>query len=354
MINHAINILVIFTVLNIHLSSSQQNNLTTFQSDEFYDLNISLNGRVKSLDQITLESPYYRDTVFYNFDSSGLALSIIKSGSFLNLKSVYSLKNGKIISEKNYANKILKTGKTLDYDEHGRLITIKEFSYRSNDESNPDTPNYIETFQYNTSGLKTVRTMDNISSNVFHKWIYTYDKNGNKIEEGSCDDYKGIKNPSNCNYKPLQGFKYNEKGQLIMDFLIGEWHPENSATYYTYDENGNQIEAKGFYIKNDTTLACIYAYQYNKSGMRIREEEKFGNFRLVRFDHYKITETCYDSLLNITQEKYLTATNTTLKLTRYIYKYDSFGNWIEKVKYEGTNESDLVKLVIDKRVIEYF
>lgn len=352
--NHNFILLVVFTLLFAHTSFSQDSNLTTFQSNEFSDLNLSLNGRVKSLIQITCETPSTCDTVFYIFNSCGLPEGIIKTTSFLNLKSVYTCKNGKIVSEENYVNNNLKTEKKLDYDELGRLIEIKYYSKKSNSEVNPDKSYYIETFQHNTSGLLTVHTMDNISSNVFKKWIFTYDNMGNKIEEGSCEDYKGINKPNNCNYKPLQGYKYNDKGQLIMDFLIGEWHPENRATYYKFDEIGNEIEAKGYYIKKDTTLAYIYTYQYNKHGMRIRENEEFGNYRWLGFDHYKITETCYDSLLNITQEKFITASNNTLKIIRYVYSYDRFGNWTEKEKFEGTNESDLAKITTERRLIEYF
>lgn len=350
--SHRFALLVIFTFLYTFDSFSQKIDSTTFTSDQFHDLKICLAGKVKSLVQISFEIPSECDTVVYNFNFSGIPTKIYKSGSIL--KSVYSFNDGKIISESNYVKNELKTEKKLNYDELGRLIEIKYYKNRPNLESTPNELYYKETFKYNTSGLITSHTIDNISSNVYHKWIYTYNTKGNKIEDGSCEDYKGIEKSNDCKYKPLEGYKYNEKGQLLMDFLIGEWHPESKATYYRYDKSGNKVEAKGYRIKNDTTLDYIYTYQYNKSGMIVREEEKFGNYRFIGFDNYKITETSYDSFQNITQKKFITDSNITLKIIKYVYSYDTFGNWFEKTKYEGTNENDLSKVMTIKQIIEYF
>lgn len=350
---------LIFTLAGYSVGFAQQNMITSYQNKLKTELSISLSGRVKFL----RESSYYTnsnssDTISYFFNNQGSPTQIIKTDrAFFNLgsgKKIYDFENGNLISEKYYENNTLLFGTNLKYDNMGRLLESTKYSNNKNLKRKAGKPNFIETYQYNSLGQLTAYTMDNISGEVFHKWVYKYDNNGNKIEEGSCENYKGINNPADCNYKALHGYEYNDKNQLTKKFDIGKWSPNNTDTYYQYDALGNEIEAKGYYITDVTVLGFHYVYQYDEYGNKIMEEQKAGHYRSIGGDNYKYTRTQYDKYQNITQQEYLTSQNKLLKIVRYIYSYDSVGNWIKKEKLEGKTEQELSKVEVDDRTIEYF
>ena len=69
--------------------------------------------------------------------------------------------------------------------------------------------------------------------------------------------------------------------------------------------------------------------------------------------HYSTLITTYDKNKNITQEEYI-VNNETVNITRYVYTYDSWGNWIKREKHIGENEENLFKTLVEERVIEYY
>ena len=118
--------------------------------------------------------------------------------------------------------------------------------------------------------------------------------------------------------------------------------------------SGNEIEAKGYYINKDTVLGYHYVYQYNKTGQQIKEEVKVGDYSSIDFVKYRTHITSFDNYDNIIQQGYYMVDNQVVKLIRYAYSYDSYGNWTKKEKFEGKNEQDLSIVAIDERVIEYY
>lgn len=350
---------LVFTLVGYSVGFAQQNITTSYQNKLKTELSISLSGRVQLLRQSTY---YYNsnssDTIVYFFNNQGSPNKIIKTGRALfnpgSGNKIFDFENGNLISEKYYENNTLLFGTDLMYDNKGRLIESSKFSNNKNLKRKAGKPNFIETYQYNNLGQLRAYTMDNISGEVFHKWVYKYDKNGNKIEEGSCENYKGINNPTFCNYKALHGYEYNDKNQLTKKFDIGKWSPHNTETYYQYDEHGNEIEAKGYYITNVTVLGYHFVYQYDEYGNRIREEEKYGNNSQINFDKYKYLIMQYDTNRNLVQKEYYASDDKQIKVIHFIYTYDIFENWIKREKYEGKTEFELSKIQVDDRVIEYF
>jgi hypothetical protein len=350
---------LIFTLAGYSMGFAQQNMITSYQNRLKTELNISLSGRVKFLRQ----SSYYTnsnssDTISYIFNNQGSPTQIIKNDRALfnpgSGKKIYDFENGNLISEKYYENNTLLFGTNLKYDNMGRLLESSKYSNNENLKRKAGKPFFIETYQYNNQGQQTVYTMDNISGEIFHKWVYKYDTNGNKIEEGSCENYKGINNPADCNYKALHGYEYNDKSQLTKKFDIGKWSPNNTDTYYQYDEHGNEIEVKGYYITNVKVLGYHFVYQYDEYGNRIREEEKSGNYSRIDFDKYKYLIMRYDINRNLVQKEYYAPDDKQIKVIRFNYTYDNFGNWIKREKYEGKTEFELSKIEVDDRDIEYF
>lgn len=207
-----------------------------------------------------------------------------------------------------------------------------------------------EEYQYDTLGHLVAKIWDNNS----RKDIYIYDALGNKIEEGECENYKGTK----CEYAPSKGFVYDENNRKIKTFSIGDWKPHNTDTYCQYDEHGREIEVKGYYIynKKDTVIGYHWTYEYNEKGKEIKVDYIKGKSAnsLYYSLNYKILCTEYDSYDNISQQIFYNSDNQIVKIIRYVYSYDSFGNWVKREKYEGQNEEDLSVIIIVEREIEYY
>jgi len=354
-----LKLFLVMTYMDFSLCYAQQILITSYQNKVNTELNLSLFGKVKYFKQFSnYPNTNSLDTITYIFNNQGLPVKIVKTRRALFYpgigEKIYDFENGNLISEKYFENNTLLFGKNLKYDNRGNLIESSKYSNNKNLKRKAGKPVFIKTYQYDSLGLLTAYTMDNISGKIFHKWVYKYDNNGNKIEEGSCENYKGIKFPIECNYKALLGYEYDAKNQLIKKFGIAKWLPHNTDTYYQYNENGNVIEAKGYYITNVTVLGYHYIYQYDEYGNRIREEEKTGNYLKIGFDNYKYLIMRYDMHQNLVQKEYYNANNIQIKVIRFNYSYDEFGNWIKREKYEGKTEFELLKTEVDVRTIEYF
>jgi len=359
MIHWISTILFAFLFVGNNIKFAQQNKTTSYNSKENSEINILLEGRVKSLVQYSyLTNTNFRDTISYIFDSKGFPEIIVTTNrTILNIgagKTVYNFESGKLRSKKYYENNNLLTETVLKYDTLNRLTESRDYSTQNTSSYKYKKSSFIEIYQYNSIGQQTAYTMNNISNKIYHKWVYIYDINGNKIEEGTCENYKGIKDHSNCKYKPLHGYKYNYKNQLVKKFDCGKWSPNNTEIYYQYDEHGNVIDVKGLYITSDKVLGYHYVYQYDESGNKIKEEELTGNYLSIDFDKYKYLIMRYDVYQNIIQQEYYTSDNKQVRVNRYLYLYDSFGNWIKREKYVGKTQNDLSIISVDERTIEYY
>lgn len=300
-----------------------------------------------------------------------------------NLISEISTRNGKVINEAIYKydlnnNLIFKAENlssvimidSLEYDNYNNLIkkrtyrhayTFKKSDFKKikgqyvlkkNKKLIFESKLYdSEEYQYDAFNHLISKTW----SNNRIKDIYIYDTLGNKIEEGYCENYKG----SECKYTPSQGFVYDENNRKIKTFSIGDWKPHNTDTYYQYDEHGRLIEVKGYYIynKKDTVIGYHWIYEYDELGQQIKEELLVGSpyylSSLVN-TNYNILITTYDNYKNITQQEYYTVDNQIGYVIRYIYTYDSYGNWIKKEEYRGKNKNELLNTNIKERKLEYY
>ncbi len=300
-----------------------------------------------------------------------------------NLISEISSRNGKVLNETVYKydlnnNLIVKTEDlssvimidSLEYDKNNNLI--KECTYRyalkksyfkkikgqyilkKNKKFILDSTLYnSEVYEYDSFNHLISKTW----SNNRIKNIYIYDTLGNKIEEGRCENYKG----DVCEYSPSKGFVYDKNNRIIKTFIIGNWKPNNSDTYYQYDEHGREIEVKGFdiYYKKDTVIGYHWIYEYDEHGQQVKKESlKGGSFSFYHSDmvkiNYKKLITTYDNFKNITKQEYYSATNKIRYVICYIYTYDSYGNWIKVEEFSGKNEDELVKTNIKERKLEYY
>jgi len=344
---------IVFSLLLYNFCIAQQPTKTSFECNSDKNLSISLNGRVKAIQAFTCYTFNNQcDTISYTFLNNGIPTKIVKKSNAVifngNAETVFDFDNGNLISIKYIENFNLLTEKRLKYDGQGRLLEKNSISIETK------KPHFIETFQYNSLGKLIAYTMDNINSKIFHKTIYTYDTNSNKIEEGTCSNYKGIRRSKKCKYRPLYGYTYNDKNQLTKEFYIGNWS-SNTETHYQYDEYGNQIDIKGYDIKAiDTVLRYHFVNEYDEYDNVIVNEQKVGNPKKIDNHYYKYTKMSYDVFQNLIRKEYVTEQNKLLKIIHFSYTYDSDGNWVKREKYEGNAEQELKKEEVITRIIEYY
>ena len=136
---------------------------------------------------------------------------------------------------------------------------------------------------------------------------YKYDTKGNLIQ----DTYYGYESGDGF----LNNYKYNDKGWVTEVITDGE--PSSPPRQYEYDKEGNKI------------TEIYHGYESGKS-------------------KYK-----YDERGNIVEHEWISGDatlNNQGEVTTYKYEFDSKGNWISKIEYNGKNELQ----IITERTIEYY
>ncbi|MBQ9607953.1 MAG: hypothetical protein IJV15_00750 [Lachnospiraceae bacterium] len=158
------------------------------------------------------------------------------------------------------------------------------------------------------------------------KTIYTYDDNGNLIEEKSYNSSLGDRWFQKWNYF------YDEKGRIIKELFYNQYVPEEfedlswyQIETYKYDSNGNLVE----YYHSDEGASGTTFYEYDNNGKLIKATDSslVGYCTIYEYDaNGKISvETSNDKNGNLSHKA--------------TYQYDSNGTLVEKVEdYENTND----------------
>jgi len=336
--------LLIALLFTTSLSCFSQEQITTYQHNEHSFLNITLNGKVKFLKQVSYspdrlcDTIQYRrirsgeitlgcfnDTILYSFDQNLFPENVrkieTKIFSFLNKECyeyIYNFSNGNLISETTLKN--------------GKFSYLSIYKYDQN--------NNLTSKRTSRPVLLTDSLEYDLNNNLIRKTTFHY-------ETG----FKGgLKKPT---IQTVKDFQY-ENNRLLESYSITKSQQRNTYTHCRYDKQGRKVDVKNFSIDNDTVLESHYVYEYFENGQLIKEEEKIGNNWQIDFENYKILITKYDENRNIIEQKYYISDNKPLKVIRYDYFYDSFNNWIKREKFEGNNENDLFITNIEERFIEYY
>ncbi len=391
----SLKLILLFQLVIFHCLS-QNNKRTIYEYDKTSNLNLSLKGQVKYLKEVSeyMLSKNNKE-IEYFFDKNGLPTKIIKKSLALDITSqelrdekiVFEFENGKLtsklnkiragldgytytfdnkgnrIQEKFYVQNRLVSEELYEYDDRSRLIKSTDYVYGYLRDYIEETPqnkskyiSVIETFGYDGEDNVVLETMNNIKGNIYKKKIYKYDSMGNMVEEGKCENYSGIDSKIECNYSPLLGWEYNENNQSIREFQLAKFSPHNTDTYYKYDEQGNEIEALGYYIypEKEPVIGYLFNYEYNDSGRKTKDIEVVGKYRKLGFERYKTEIIKFDKYQNIVLKEFITSDDKIIKVLHYIYLYDSKGNWTEQIKEEGKTEGELKVTETKKRNIEYY
>lgn len=374
---------------------SQERAKTVYFYDETSKLNLNLNGQVKYLSEITDNKKNdNNEEIEFFFDKNGkptkiteLSLGLdVMARELRNENTVFTFDDGKLISELNqidggldgytykfdskdnliqkryYVKNRVVSEELYEYDELERKTKFIEYVFgyfRDYSEEMPtiksDFIQDFKTYEYDKLGNLITENTHTNKGEIYEKDIYTYDENGNKIEEGSCKPYVDRNSKENkCHYRPIYGWNYNDKNQMVKSFQLADFSPHNTDTYYNYDRKGRKIESKGFYIDKDTVLGYHFRYDYDNFGNKIKDEEVFGRYRRLGFERYKTERFEYDKFENLTIKEFIKEDGERIKVIKYKYIYDDKGNWIERKKFEGKTSTELELSEIKTREIEYY
>ncbi len=384
---------------------SQEQTVVKVKNIDYENMDIVLNGKVKSVMIIThggnyscdTIKPYFDytifegfipgvcwvvqckvDTLIYNFDSNLVISQIIKN-NFLVIKenvgkierTEYNFTNGLIQSQKTTINGKKDHLILYRYDSHCNLIKKTRFyrNYKSIEYSQYDErDNLIEKKEYlqhkNDLYWPRLRSQekykyDSSSHLIEKKWaghrvdIFKYDTLGNKIEEGY---YSKFTEKSSI-YYPSKGFEYDSNNNLIKSFYLRDVMPYKTDCYYIYDNQQRIIENKGLKIGNDTVVDYHYIFAYNENGKLIKKEALIGrgfwennyekSFNMIIYQYNE-----YGNIIK--QENYCSESNKDPNIIQFIYTYDSHGNWIKKETWMGKTKDKLERTKIEDRIIEYY
>jgi YD repeat-containing protein len=239
---------------------------------------------------------------------------------------------------------------TYCYDNDGNKIEIKHYDYDGNltntflssydDQGNLVSENHpyygLRKYVYNSNGSLIEHSQHNGESE--QKTIYKYDENGNNVEMTS----------------------YTPDGSLL------------SKTLSQFDAKGRLISASGYDGEGKLGVEIINRYDeggnlyetetLNQDYLRIERYDEQGN-QIERINYkpsgsVDTTETFrYDDQGNLIERIEQSFSTNAYSRETYVIEYDSYGNWIKKVRHTEVERFGEVQLVPEfawLRTITYY
>jgi len=178
--------------------------------------------------------------------------------------------------------------------------------------------------------VHTVLTTEQRDNYIFTLDVVVYDKKGRVTESLSGDEF----------HRGKATYVYNGSGRLSR---VNNFEPEGEFSAYSdykYDDKGRLIEIKEFDAKGNSTGWDRYSYSTNKKEVEVTWQYPSGGMRSVLAYDEKarwISRTTFlgvDDLVKFEYDK----DGTFVKEVHngyghtFTYKYDSHGNWIERVR----------------------
>lgn len=141
--------------------------------------------------------------------------------------------------------------------------------------------------------------------------------------------------------------KYNQKKELIEINTYTEPNYNSDSelygkTYYKYDEKGNCIEEKTKYSYSE--MIFLTRKKFDRKNRLIKELFSILNYSK---ESDWIKEYIYNNKDEL--KRLIIERNNTKTRVDFTYKYDSFNNWIEQIKYINNK-----KLFVWRREIDYY
>lgn len=243
-------------------------------------------------------------------------------------------------------NAMIKNGNIVKGD-----ILFSEFSDEYLVIEHRQETNYLILF--NINGNITKKNHYKPNGSIHSQYSYKYDNRGNKIEEHFREDdyfrinyysfnsknqlirFKGgqevhtisyddinktsIEKQQNGDYRVFK--KYNNDGKIIEEIEWDDYNKIISSTFYKYDNKGNNIEK--YVIEDPHILSYKDIFEYDHNNNPIEETR-------IKVDFEGVTDTHKEN---------------------YIYKYDEYGNWIQRI---SNSDYCPYPCVLTERTIEYY
>lgn len=261
--------------------------------------------------------------------------------------------NGNMLSQTTYWAEVFERNPSVhryEFDDRGNLISqydgekpVVAYSYDERD----NVLTKIEYDYYGEEWIRYVYTYDEQDriltfskfSNGELSWedVNTYDAQGNLIREETYIDGK-VEN--------TKTYAYDQNGRIITSVYVDNLSPHlSSESYYQYDEMGNELSYKWYQAGK---LRTERTNTYDLFG-RLKTEKKIEDGRVS----YEATYT-YDGKGNLIRVESMQGAEIyvddpgPLRPVVITYKYDQYGNKVEKVKDRGDHGTEVFTWVYDR------
>ncbi|UOB18670.1 hypothetical protein [Abyssalbus ytuae] len=304
------------------------------------------NGNVKSVKSELFNLIPEKDTFKIGEKINGISidrnelLEFNKTGNLTSSKEF--LANGKVSDEIiNTYDKNNKLTRRKVIDNYGKGDTIDyQYSYNSSD-SLEQIIVLGKNFQriHKIERDKKIRPIKNLiiqNDTILTTYAVEYDQNNNVITE---NEYKSKNDPVRLLKREFNEQKLKEKEQVIE---YNTWDTINYENQYFYDSKQKLVLGKMF-IENDSS------YEEIKNSYHPNGELKESISTPMGSEYFVITSQKLDDKGHLIEHSRLPNDTKEKEIWEYKYKYDSEGNWIEKINYKNK-----VPLQIVKRKIEYY
>ncbi|MBR4787023.1 MAG: hypothetical protein IK013_03990 [Bacteroidales bacterium] len=305
---------------------------------------------------------------YYKFDASGLLgqEGVVSVGRDIH----FEYDKNKLLTRMStyYRNSDVMSEKVITLNDEGKPVRVEVFNYKDELKSRK-CPSDL-----GPSGVKSVGIIDsycyddrgNMVAHQMHngkiQWMdyFVYDSLNNMIFQGRCDDYRGDNNCKCKGFRKNQGYEYDDRHNKIREYSIGDWKPSGSDSYYQYDSAGREIDYKHYDVRGtQRTFDRHIQTTYDSAGRIVRKEALLGSFLVNEriFNYMRdavLEEWAYDGQGNLEKQAVYQTLLKPSKIVRYQYSYDQHGNWVKRVRYEGSNEDSMTVTEILERKIEYY
>lgn len=217
------------------------------------------------------------------------------------------------------------------YDEKGFCIE----SYSENTSMSMKT---LENSEFDPVLKKRISVHAVYNDTLTFDAFFSYDKHGNILKQTN------IKNGDTTLVK--FEYEYDSEDRVVFKKQVNYvvFGGNETTNKFEFDSNGNliEIDTKSGFMGESRT---VYTYDNNN---RIRKISAYKQGDLE-------TETLYDELYNMIAVSFY-ANGELEKVTKYKYKFDKKGNWIQRDAFlkEHSGDEAAVPIFTETREIEYF
>ena len=240
------------------------------------------------------------------------------------------------------------------FDRQGNKTEYTSLQYIS-DTAESTLVNYKYSYTYNSSGNKTTEIQYLADRSIKLRTTYSYDKHQSLIE------FSQFSNSGKVEYNSK--YKYNKLGKIVETSSSGMSDSVNNISTVKYIQKGKEQysieEGSNFQeiFRFDKKGTKIEHFNYYKGLLEYREEFKYDNKKLITEEliyepdgHLRSKElTKCDKKGNRLEYIEYDSDEVVLSKTIYYYKYDKQGNWNYKSKFVDDKLID-----ITLRTITYY